>query len=238
VPALTVWSVCVGSKYPIGYVYALQEAVAKNLSTPHRFRCITEHSIPGVETVDPVEDWAGWWSKFNLFASSSAPSIYFDLDVVITGKLDYLVPYAYQSFPQLSAPANWARSGHGGIQSSVMAWLGTWDAPFFKVAREWPGTVDVDGYRTLGGVRYWGDQEYLWKMLGDRWTRLPRIYSYKYDCRDRRNLPRDMAVCVFHGEPKPVDVEDEWLLPSTSILRNHIKSSTGNGSKGVLNVTD
>jgi hypothetical protein len=236
VSALTVWSVCVGDKYPIGYVYALQEAVAKNLTVTHSFECITEHHIPGVTTWHPLERYPGWWAKLNLFAMARGPSLYFDLDVVITGRLDYLVDYTGHKF---AAPANWARSGYGGIQSSVMAWDGSWLEPWKKVSREWPGTVDADGYRTLGGVRYWGDQEYLWEMLGDRWTKIPRVYSYKYHCRDQRGgRPRDMSVCVFHGDPKPIDVEDEWLSQYTSTLRSHIKSSTGNGGRRVLNVTD
>jgi hypothetical protein len=208
-PALTVWSVCVGDKYHRGYVYALKEAVEKYLGIPHTFKCVTEHRLPGIETVKPVLPYGGWWSKLNLFALATGPSLYFDLDVVITGKLDYLAGFTHHEF---AAPANWARSGHGGIQSSVMAWRGNWTAPFDKIRSEWPGEVDGEGYRTLGGKKYWGDQEYLHELLGDRWMRIPRgIYSFKYHVLNG-GLPKDSSVIVFHGQPKPHEViEEEWI---------------------------
>ena len=197
-PALTAWCVCVGDKYPSAYVYALHEAVAAHLKAPHRFRCITERSLAGIETVAPVLDYGGWWSKLNLFAPGIAtgPSLYFDLDVVITGGLDYLAEYTTHEF---AAPANWARSGHGGIQSSVMAWRGDWTEPYEYILPQWPAVT----------TRLWGDQELLWEMLGERWTRIPGVYSYKYHCRE--GLPADCRVTVWHGEPKPEHTKTDWF---------------------------
>lgn len=228
---LTVWCVCVGDKYASGYVYALQEAVAKNLSIPHRFRCITPRNLPGVETRNPPVPYGNWWSKIGLFAPGVAtgPSLYFDLDVVITGSLDYLVEFTRHEF---AAPANWARSGHGGIQSSVMAWSGNWPAPADKIRGEWPSReLDSDGYMTLGGKKFWGDQEYLWDMLGDRWVRIPGVCSYKYHVAPNGVIPADASVVVFHGEPKPIDVSDECVLPFTATLRRNISASTRCGSR-------
>lgn len=222
---VTVWCVCTGDKYHSAYVYALKEAVEKHLTVPHDFKCITKRKLEGINTVTPYVPYQGWWSKLSLFSPSVAtgPSIYFDLDVVITGSLDYLVEYAQTEF---AAPANWARSGHGGIQSSVMAWRGNWFAPFEYIKPQWPAVAS----------RLWGDQELLWEMLGDNWIRIPRIYSYKYHCQtDKR--PDDMSVCVFHGEPKPIDARDEWLLPYTLTLRNGIKSSMGYGWREALSVS-
>jgi hypothetical protein len=223
--ALTVFCVCVGTKYPLGYVYALQEAVGRHLSVPHVFRCISEHEMPDIWTTPPPAPFWGWWSKANLWAPGVArgPSLYFDLDVVITGSLDYLAEYTQHEF---AAPANWAQSGYGGIQSSVMAWRGNWSEPFDYIRRQWPEIMQ----------RLWGDQEAIWEMLGDRWVRIPQVYSYKYHCREGKH-PKDMAVCVFHGEPKPHEVHDEWLLPFTSILRERIKSSTGTGLRKASSAT-
>jgi len=217
-PELTVFCVCVGDKYHPGYVYALKEAVAKHLSVPHEFKCITTKDLPGIQTVKPFVPYQGWWSKLNLFTPGMAtgPSLYFDLDVVITGSLDYLVDFTRHEF---AAPANWAKSGYGGIQSSVMAWRGNWTAPYEYVKPQWPAVVN----------RLWGDQELIWEMLKDDWVRVPGIYSYKYHCSQGDKRPEDMAVCVFHGEPKPIDVRDEWLLPSTLTLRNLIKLNTATG---------
>lgn len=224
-PDLTVFCVCTGDKYHPGYVYALRHAVAKHLSAEHDFRCITTLKLPGIRCVNPFVPYQGWWSKLNLFTPGMAtgPSLYFDLDVLITSSLDYLVEYTQHEF---AAPANWAQSGYGGIQSSVMAWRGNWTAPYEYIKPQWPGVK----------TRLWGDQELLWEMLGDRWVRIPHIYSYKYHCREGRQ-PDDMAVCVFHGEPKPAAVTDTWTLPHTLILRSYIRSSMGSGLKKDSNAT-
>ncbi len=117
---ITVYSVLWGDKYHKGYAYALRDAVKANLTIDHDFVCITDQDLPGITTIAPPVPYHGWWQKIGLFAPqlASGPSLYFDLDVVITGNLDYLVEFTKH---KLAAPANWANSGHGGIQSSVLA---------------------------------------------------------------------------------------------------------------------
>jgi len=218
---LTVWSVCVGTKYHTGYVYALKEMVEQNLTIPHEFVCITTEKLPGINTVLPYAPYQGWWSKLNLFAPRMAdgPSLYFDLDVVITGNLDYLAEYT----DTFSAPANWAQSGHGGIQSSVMAWPGDWHYPFENF-----------DYQTIP-KRLWGDQEYLWELLGDDWEKIEGVGSYKYHVRPAKNIPDWMRVCVFHGKPDPHEVNDPCISSHTSTLRSLISENTENGSAMALN---
>lgn len=211
---LTVYCVYWGDKYHKGYVYALKEMVEKNLSVPHQFVCITTDKFDGISTRNPPVSYHGWWQKIGLFYPrlATGPSLYFDLDVVITGSLDYLVPYTKQNELPLAAPANWAQSGHGGIQSSVMAWSGNWFEPYEQFRKQWPEVSQ----------RLWGDQEFLYEMLGDKgWYRLPGIYSYKYHCRNGK--PDDASVLVFHGKPDPHEVTDDWILSTTLTLRNHIK---------------
>ena len=217
---LTVWSVLWGDKYNKGYVYALKEAVARNLTVEHEFKCITVESLPGITTRLPPVSYSGWWQKLGLFYPrvATGPSLYFDLDVVITGNLDYLVPFTECEF---AAPANWAQSGHGGIQSSVMAWKGNWHVPH-----------ETFNY-PVDSKRLWGDQEYLWELLGDDWTRIPGVGSYKYHARPNQGIPDWMRVMVFHGKPDPHEVTEEWMLPYTSTLASRIKSNTGDAFKRV-----
>jgi len=105
------------------------------------------------------------------------------------------VPYTLET---LCAPANWGQSGHGGIQSSVLAWSGQLTEPFekFDFAKD--------------SKRLWGDQEFLSELYGDNYTRLPRIYSYKYHCMGKR-LPLDASVVCFHGRPDYHEVSDDWV---------------------------
>lgn len=213
---LDVFSVYWGDKYDKAYVYALKDAVEKNLTIPHQFKCITKEPMPGVHTVNPPVPYHGWWQKIGLFAPSIAtgPSLYFDLDVVITGSLDYLEKYTQHQF---SAPANWAQSGHGGIQSSVMAWPGGWHRPyevFKKNHKEYMG-------------RLWGDQEFLTELLGDNFEKIPRVCSYKYHVRGK-SLPNNASVVTFHGKPDPHEVNDRWISPYTQTLECLIKSGMQN----------
>ncbi len=206
---LTVFCVCVGDKYPAHYVYALRDMVAEYLTIPHNFKCITTSKLEGIHCILPFAPYQSWWSKFNLFTPRMAkgPSLYFDLDVVITENIDYLADYT----DTFSAPANWAQSGHGGIQSSVMAWPGNWTEPYDKFNYE------------KDRARLWGDQEFLWEMLGDDWQRIPGVGSYKYHVRPEGKIPDWMKVCVFHGKPDPHEVKDECLSPFTATLHSLIK---------------
>lgn len=197
---ITFWSVCVGGKYADWHVKVLKGMVERNLTVPFSFKCISDRDIPGVDCVRPLQAWPGWWSKINLFGMADGPSIFMDLDVIIAGNIDYLVEYTKH---EIAAPANWAQSGHGGIQSSVLCWDGSYREPFEKFDFE------------IDSKRLWGDQEYLWELRGDDWARVPHIRSYKYHCRN--GLDPEARIVAFHGEPKPWDVNDEWVKKSLSI---------------------
>lgn len=206
---ITVFCVCVGDKYHAGYVHALKAMVDEFLTIPHEFKCISDRKIDGIDVIASPTNYDGWWSKIGLFAPGIATgkSIYLDLDVVITRNIDYLAEYTNA----FSAPANWAQSGHGGIQSSVMCWEGNWHLPFemFKYERH--------------SKRLWGDQEFLWELLKDDWQKIPNVGSYKYHVRPVSQIPEWMHVCVFHGIPNPDEVKDECVLPFTATLRSLIK---------------
>ena len=208
---LTVFSVLWGDKYNPGYVYALRDMVKDNLTIEHEFKCVTTQHLPGIYTINPFVPYSGWWQKIGLFAPGIAtgPSLYFDLDVVITRNIDYLAEYTRHTF---AAPANWGQSGHGGIQSSVMAWGGNWYYPYERIKDQWPSIRE----------RLWGDQEFLTEILDDCWERIPGIGSYKYHARPINSMPDDIKVLVFHGKPDPHEVNDPWILPFTRTLRSLI----------------
>ena len=203
---LTVWSVCNGDKYHDSDVRILRDMVARNMDRPFRFRCLSDREIPGIDCLIPIENWPGWWAKLLLFRYATGPCLYLDLDVVITGNLDRLLS------DTLSTPANWAQSGHGGCQSSVMAWDGDYSfiADSFDINQlAEPERGNCGAY---GAQKLWGDQEFITTVMGepgDYIVPMPHIYSYKYHCRE--SLPADASVVCFHGEPKPEQVSDEWV---------------------------
>ena len=213
---LTVWSLCWGDKYPDYYVQRLKQSVSDNLTLDHRFVCITDRDIEGVKCVPPPTDWPGWWGKIGLFKPGFCDeyNLWLDLDVVITGNLDQMV-IRYSGLNFASAN-NWANSGHGGIQSSVMLWKGgkgchaEWIYRFFDPAiAYWPP-------RNEPGVCLWGDQEWCTQLRdAGKLNHTPidpeLIQSYKYHVRPTHSVPDGCKIVVFHGDPKPSDVSESWF---------------------------
>ena len=207
-PLLKVWSVCVGEKYSNDYVYRLQTMVANNLAKRYQFLCLTDREIPGVDCVRPLLGFPGWYSKLELFELETGPAIYFDLDVVIVGPIEPLL-----CVDGIKIPKNWAQSGHGGCQSSVMAWKGDYAmlARLFKPELLTPPTSGNFGL--YGPLKLWGDQEYITEMLGEPGgivvEEMNGVFSYKYHCQN--GLPPTAKVVCFHGSPKPHEVSAEWI---------------------------
>ena len=135
-------------------------------------------------------------------------NLWLDLDVCITGALDGLVRPLVDS--QLRIAKNWAQSGHGGCQSSVMYWEGIkpriiHDAFDPKIAY-WPPRND--------NGKLWGDQEWITVLRDTQRVNVEYfdkqdVVSYKYHC--RQGLPKGAKVSVFHGSPKPHQVSDDWV---------------------------
>ena len=206
---LTIWCVLWGEKYNHYYPQRLQREVAKYLTIPHQFKCLSDQTIDGVETVPQVSDKPGWWQKIDLFSPgfSSTYNLFLDLDVIITGNLDNMV--LQYSGCALATPWNWAQSGHGGCQSSVMLWHSGGPAPIYNAfdpdIAHWP-PINQPGV-------LWGDQEFITTQrdAGFPVTQIDPelVLSYKYHCRN--GLPAGCQVVVFHGVPKPADVREEWF---------------------------
>jgi hypothetical protein len=208
-PVLTVWSVCVGDKYSDEDVHILKNMASRHLSAKHRFMCLSDRPREGIDCLIPSEVWPGWWSKLLLFKYGQGQCLYLDLDVVVTGPLDSLLSRC------LSMPSNWAQSGHGGAQSSVMAWDGHYPELYDRFN---PGNLSEPVNGNCGSLNgLWGDQEYITQIMGDPGGRIypmKGVYSYKYHC--RKILPDDAIVVCFHGSPKPAEVNEPWILAERS----------------------
>lgn len=79
-----------GSYYNDAWVHKLQRGVARHLTVPHRFVCLSNSFVPDVTVLPLQSQWDGWWSKIELFRPGlfNGPVLSFDLDVMITGSLD------------------------------------------------------------------------------------------------------------------------------------------------------
>lgn len=217
-----------GNKYGRDYVERLRNMVARNLSIPYEFVCLTDdqHPIPGTRTIyQPAAGYSKlWWHKVHMFDDNlplSGRILYFDLDIVIHENIDKLVSNCDQEFFGIrdfnrKFHANWKY-----LNSSVMSWIHGTQGHVYTMFRNDYGNA----------MKLQGDQDWIWRVAKDRITFWPEnwILSYKWEIRSREELiirtgtrgfrtvsdapaPGDCCVLVFHGEPKPETVTDKIVI--------------------------
>jgi hypothetical protein len=227
----TVTVICVryGNKYGRDYVERLRNMVSRHLTVPYEFVCLTDdqHPINGVRSI--VQPGAGyaklWWQKVHMFdpiLPIKGRIIFFDLDVVIhnnINKLVTLMPTEFIGIHDFNRKfyANWVN-----LNSSVMAWTHGTQSHIWNQFRNDPAAAQ----------RLPGDQDWIWKTSKDRIKFWPKewIQSYKWEIRRKEDLTLingkrnfrqidhsvevhpDCAVTVFHGDPKPQDVQDKFVV--------------------------
>lgn len=225
---ITVLCVRFGNKYNSEYVEKLRNMVSRHLTVPYEFVCLTDsqHPIPGVKSiVRPNEGYnRGWWHKVHMFDPGlglSGRILYFDLDIIIHDNIDKLVSDDKDTFWGIRDFNRKFHPGWSALNSSALSWIGGQHTELFTDFK-----ADLTRAQKLHG-----DQDWIWqqakskiKFWPDSW-----IQSYKWEIRDKsevimqngkrgfkitRNpvIPADCAVCVFHGDPNPHDVQDPYVL--------------------------
>lgn len=209
-------------EYKPAHVLWLRDQCAAQLKTPHRFVCMTDMEVPGVETLPLRDNLPGWWSKMEMFREF-VNATYLDLSTVILGD-----PSA-----ALFCDRKFLMSGHmtrrHGVNSGVMRWNGDYR---FLYERFMAAKDDIMARYVF--ARQWGDQDFIKethhnvKGLVDKfqmhWPDL--IISYKYDYLGRGGITKPGArqrvrlrgqwwneprIVKFHGSPKPHQVTEPWI---------------------------
>lgn len=233
--ALELAVLCVkwGTKYSADYVNRLRNMVARNLPLAHRFLCLTDDSTglqPGIEVLPfPQTDLEYCWNKLLLFDPLPVDGVglFFDLDVVITGDLTPLL--ATRRDDPFIGVVDWYRRDDPQYNASVMRFhlnRHRYVIESFrrKLAegrlvkhREWDaylGSHDKVVYWE-GDRRYGGDQEWTSRQvygpaeIGSHCFPAGTVMSYKKH--GRRRLPGGCRVMVFHGAPKPHEVDIPYV---------------------------
>ena len=93
---ITVVTYLWGLKYRPGHVERLARSVARWLTVPHRFVCVTDAIVPGVQTLkNPPPPYPRCFRRLWLFSPEARSLghriLHLDLDVVVCGPLDPLV---------------------------------------------------------------------------------------------------------------------------------------------------
>lgn len=185
------------------YVRVLREAVAAHLHLPHRFVCLSDIDVP-CERIALRQYWRGAWAKLELFRHGlfDGPVLYLDLDTVVLGALDELARAA------LDSDFAGARHRQGGLDAAVMAWRV--DCSFLYRRYAWLPEYWMHRYRAAGQRAFieagLGRAGIAWRAIDEA---LPGSLVDHADLGARGEVAQAARLCVFHGRPRPHELERE-----------------------------
>ncbi len=229
--------VCVkwGNKFPALYVNRLCNMVKRNLTIPYRFVCLTDNPeglTPNIDIVAFQQEFEYCWTKIELFKpdnfSYEELCLYLDLDVVITGNIDALVTIdPEKKFIGLYDWYSSRKNPH--YNSSVMRFYGNCNTHLYSylLAKLKDGTIrwgrEFDAYLGSndkvvlweGKKRYGGDQEwishYVYPQKEIKGNSFPKNWIMSYKKHGRKRLRKKCKIMVFHGFPKPHEVNNAYV---------------------------
>ena len=217
-----------GSVYGWEYVERLYNMLSRNITPQVRLHVYTEaeRAVPEPYVKHCLADWhisgpkKSWWYKMQLFNSEhhAGPLMYFDLDVVITDNIDWIwqLPTQYfwsvRDFKYLWRPTSYS------VNSSVMWWdtkkyHGMYEdfvrKDFLQVLKKYRGDQDYIGDHVPAEQRRYFENH---RVASWRWQALDGGYDFPKRMYRRPGagtvLERQNSVIIFHGQPKPAEVQD------------------------------
>jgi hypothetical protein len=229
-----------GKKYDWYYVENLYNMLRQHSRFDIKLHVFTEpdRSVPPHMIKHALTEWPGisghkksWWYKMQMFDPDnfSGRLFYLDLDVVIVRDIDWVWSLDPNYFWTIRDFRYLWRSGHRGINSSMMIW----DTRRFQ--HIWRAFRDRNIAATV--KQYHGDQDFLTAFLDPKELRFfneQLVKSWRWQIKDggfdmekRVYLRPDagsvldpkVAVMIFHGSPKPHEVTDSviralWAAPA------------------------
>lgn len=230
IPPVNVICMKWGTLYGPQYANRLYGMTARNLNRPFRFVCFTDDTTglrPEIETMEvppisidtPYENTP--WKKLALYNATlgdlQGPTLFFDLDIVITGPLDKFFDHP----GEYCVIHNWTQPKRIVGNTSVFRFNIGAHADLLDLFHEKSTQHWVDTYRIeqtfLSYELEKQDKLVYWPVgwcvsfkqscLRGGW-RFPRILL---NWILPSKLPKDASVCVFHGNPNPDDaVAGRW----------------------------
>lgn len=222
-----------GNAYDWIYVERLFNMLTRHMSQKIRFHVYTENErpvpAPMIKHVLPAWGICGpkqsWWYKMKLFDSSehAGPLLYFDLDTVIVNNINWICELPTNWFWSVRDFKYLWRPTHYSVNSSIM-W---WDTQKFDYVWKYFQTQNLQQIIK----KYRGDQDYITntvKTQDVRYLDSERIRSWRWECLTGGNhnfkrrihqfadaittIPQNTDVMIFHGSPKPSELQDPVIL--------------------------
>lgn len=221
-----------GHVYSWEYVLRLHSMLTRNISRPIRMHVYTESNRPVPDTMirHNLPDWSiagpkkSWWYKLQLFNTQHhrGPLLYFDLDTVITQNIDWIWQNSLQYFWAIRDFKYLWRSTNYTVNTSVM-WFNT-----VRFAHVYDNFVSQNIQRIMR--QHHGDQDYVTQAITQEQRRMldpERVKSWRWQVLDGgfdfayrkyhhpgtgTQLNDNVSVLVFHGKPKPADVQDPAIV--------------------------
>lgn len=217
-----------GDLYKWEYVEKLHNMIVRNTSRPVTLHVYTESSrhVPAPMIKHELEDWGfsgprqSWWYKLQMFNSQhyQGPLLYFDLDVVLVDNIDWIVEQNTEYFWGIR-DFNYLWKVHAVTMNSSVMW---WDTTKFNWIWE---NVDINNILK----KYRGDQDYITDVLKGknirfldqskvqswRWQAFDGGYDFSKKTWKNRGAGTNIqntSILVFHGNPKPHEVNDATIL--------------------------
>lgn len=220
-----------GTLYGVEYVNKLRAMVARNLSIPHKFYCVTDDPAGLRDDVIPhllpENHYNGNWNKLmtfqpNFLGLEGQLLVSFDLDLVIVDNIDFLADDPDDDFKICGR--NWVKGVVQGNGSVYRLRVGS-------LTHVWDNLVNdsnqvINDYHTK--TRALGEQNYLNSVIeGITYFPDEKIVSFKRHCSakghslfgdfgeklglttacfGKSKVPTGAAIVSFHGDPLPVDV--------------------------------
>lgn len=199
-----------GEIYNSRYVNALAANIKNNVTVDVELAVLTNDPTGiNMEVVDRIipmaHDFAGWWSKIELFRRgifTSERVLYFDLDTVIVDNIDDIVMNESEFAGLLDFMSK------PRFQTGVMLWE---PSKYHHIYDDF-----VKNPRLVMGTHVEGDAGWIRENIENKSyfnQILPkRIVSFKVHCynaaRKYINIPDNAAVVCFHGKPRPHTITD------------------------------
>ena len=239
-----------GTRYPAEYVNRIYAGVKAHLARPFRFVCVTDDPAGLVEGLDtcPIPDppegwrpnerykkWPGIYLKLMVFkpgfAGLAGPTLFLDIDQIITGDLGRFFDFAPGRFCIIHNWIEWHKTLFRSAPQIGNSSCFRFDAggPFHYVYEKWISELD----RAQDQRFFRTEQAYMTHAVGlDKITWWPDnfVRSFKRSCQMPWPLnhfiaPRfnpDTTILCFHGRPSPEEAIrgykgrhlNTWTLPA------------------------